>query len=141
MRGSLRRYFGFSRERLCASGRATCCTSFCRKYSRTLDYGFGYGEVRVYRGTGVSRGVRRTTWEGSLKIWELEIPYFKEFLWEGNTLGLFPASLPHTLGYAYTLYAPTSPLPMDAPFGISLRGRSERGRRNYATAHSCAKAS
>ena len=25
----------------------------------------GHGEVRVYRGTGVSRGVRRTTWERS----------------------------------------------------------------------------
>ena len=27
----------------------------------------GHGEVWVYRGTGVSRGVRRTNWERSLK--------------------------------------------------------------------------
>ena len=71
----------------------------------------GHGEVRVYRGTGVSRGVRRTTWDRSLKNWELQIPCFEEFFWGGNTLGLVPASLPHTLGYACTFYAPTSPPP------------------------------
>ena len=42
---------------------------------------FGHGEVRVYRGTGVSRGVRRTTWDRSLKIWKLQIPCFEEFFW------------------------------------------------------------
>ena len=30
-------------------------------------------------------------------------------------MGLVPASLPHTLGYACTLYAPTSPLPIHGP--------------------------
>ena len=69
----------------------------------------GHGEVRVYRGTGVSRGVQRTTWERSLKIWELQIPCFKEFSCGGNTLGLVPSCRPHSLGYACTLYAPTSP--------------------------------
>ena len=69
------------------------------------------GEVRVYRGTGVSRGVRRTIWDRSLKIWELQIPCFEEFFWGGNTLGLVPARLPHALGYACTFYAPTSPEP------------------------------
>ena len=73
---------------------------------------FGHGEVRVYRGTGVSRGVRRTTWERSLKTWELQISFFEEFLGGENVLGLVPASLPHTLGYACTFYAPTSPPPM-----------------------------
>ena len=68
----------------------------------------GKGEVRVYRGTGVSHGVRRTTWDRSLKIWELQIPCFEEFFWGGNTLGLVPASLPHALGYACTFYTPTS---------------------------------
>ena len=58
----------------------------------------GHGEVRLYRGTGVSRGVRRTTWDRSLKNWELQIPCFEEFFWGGNTLGLVPSSLPHTLG-------------------------------------------
>ena len=69
----------------------------------------GPGEVRVYRGTGVSRGVRQTTWDRSLKNWELQIPCFEEFFWGGNTLGFVPASLPHTLGFACTFYAPTSP--------------------------------
>ena len=36
---------------------------------------------------------------------------FEEFFWGGNTLGLVPSSLPHIVGYASTLYAPTSPLP------------------------------
>ena len=71
----------------------------------------GKGEVRVYRGTGVSHRVRRTTWDRSLKNWELQIPCFEEFFWGGNTLGLIPASLPHALGYACTFYAPTSPPP------------------------------
>ena len=65
----------------------------------------------MYRGTGVSCGVRRTTWDRSLKHWELQIPCFEEFFWGGNTLGLVPASLPRTLGYACTFYAPTSPPP------------------------------
>ena len=65
----------------------------------------------MYRGTGVSRGVRRTTWERSLKIWELQISCFEEFLGGENVLGLVPASLPHTLGYACAFYAPTSPPP------------------------------
>ena len=73
---------------------------------------FGIGEVQVYRGTGVPRGVRRTTWERSLKVWELQISCFEEFLGGENVLGLVPASLPHTLGYPCTFYAPTSPPPM-----------------------------
>ena len=66
----------------------------------------------MYRGTGVSRGVRPATLERSLKNWELQIPYFEEFFCGGNTLGLVPASLPHTLGYACTFYSPTFPLPI-----------------------------
>ena len=54
----------------------------------------------------------RTTWERSLKKWELQIPCFEEFFWGGNTLGLVPSSRPRSLGYACTLYAPTSPLLM-----------------------------
>ena len=83
-----------------------------------VDFGegkFGHGEVRVYRGTGVSRGVRRTTWERSLKNWELQIYCFEEFLGGGHVLGLVPASLPHTLGYACTFYAPTSPPQKNVP--------------------------
>ena len=72
----------------------------------------GHGEVRVYRGTGVPRGVRRTTWERSLKNWELQISCFEELLDGENVLGLVPASLPLTLGYACTFYAPTSPPPI-----------------------------
>ena len=66
----------------------------------------------MYRATGVSRGVQRTTWERSLKNWELHISCFEEFLGGENVLGLVPASLPHTLGYACIFYAPTSPPPI-----------------------------
>ena len=73
-------------------------------------------EVRVYRGTGVSRGVRPTTWERSLKNWELHIPCFVGFFCGGNALGLVPASLPHALGYTCTFCAPTSPSPITIPW-------------------------
>ena len=72
---------------------------------------FGDGEVRVYRGTGVSCRVRRTTGEGSRKNWELQIPCFEEFWGGENVLGLVPASLPHTLGYACTFLRPHFPSP------------------------------
>ena len=75
----------------------------------------------MYRGTGVSHGVRRTTWDRSLKNWELQIPCFEEFFWGGNTLGLVPASLPHTLGHACTFYAPTSPPPRQVSEFLSPR--------------------
>ena len=55
--------------------------------------------------------MRRTTWERSLKIWELQICCFEEFFGLGNALGLVPASLPHTLGYACIFYTPTSAPP------------------------------
>ena len=42
--------------------------------------------------------------------WGLQMPYFEELFCGRNTLALVPASLPHTLGYACTLYTPTSPL-------------------------------
>ena len=89
-----------------------------------LRRNFGLGEAQVYRGTGVSRRVQRTTWERSLKTWELQIPCFEEFFWGGNTLGLVPGSLPHTLGYACTFYAPTSPPPKIQ----SVRGRNRTAR-------------
>ena len=59
--------------------------------NRAIAICVGHGEVRVYKGTGVSRGVERTTWERSLKKWELQIPCFKAFfsgdrsLWESGT--------------------------------------------------------
>ena len=49
-----------------------------------MDFCVGQGEVRVYRGAGVSRGVRQTTWERSLKIWKLRILSFEEFSGEGT---------------------------------------------------------
>ena len=72
----------------------------------------------MHRGTGVSRGVRRATWERSLKVWELQIFCFEEFLGGEAALGLVPASLPHTLVYACTFYAPTSPPPNGASHPI-----------------------
>ena len=84
------------------------------KEAPTVSKIIGHGEVRVYRGTGVSRGVQRTTWERSLKNWELQISCLEEFLDGENVLGLVPASLPHALGYACTFCAPTSPPPKKA---------------------------
>ena len=86
----------------------------------------------MYRGTGVSRGVRRTTWDRSLKNWELQIPCFEEFFWGGNTLGLVPASLPHTLGYACTFYAPTSPPPRKIRSKIRGKIRDELSFCNFS---------
>ena len=45
----------------------------------------------MYRGTGASRGVRRTTWERSLIKWELQISWFEEFgvdrtFWDSSLL-------------------------------------------------------
>ena len=74
----------------------------------------GHGEVRVYRGTGVSRGVRRTTWDRSLKNWELQTPCFEEFsgertLWDSS----LPVSLP--LWDTPALLTPPLPLPQKDP--------------------------
>ena len=63
----------------------------------------------MYRGTGVSRGVQRTSWERSLKIGGSKSLCFEEFLGGENVLGLAPASLPHTLGQA-----PPLPLPKNS---------------------------
>ena len=87
----------------------------------------GHREVRVYGGTGVSRRVGPTTWERSHKNWELQILGFEEFLWERNTLGLVPARHPHTLGYACTFYARTSPPPVSGPTISSEYGFGEYG--------------
>ena len=55
---------------------------------------------------GVSRGVRpRSSEIGSSKYLVL-----KEFFWGGNTAGLVPSSLPHTLGDAWAVCTPTFPL-------------------------------
>ena len=81
------------------------------KWGNPENWPPGSSTVRMYRGTGVSRGVRRTSWERSLKNWELQISCFQEFVDGENVLGLVPASLPHTLGYACTFYASTSPFP------------------------------
>ena len=69
----------------------------------------------------------------------------KGFFWEENTLGLVPSCRPHSLGYACTLYAPTSP-PLTFGFhriflqesaffcrklwGIKILGKIQRGLTN-----------
>ena len=64
----------------------------------------------MYRGTGVSRGVRRTTWDRSLKNWELQIPCFEVFSGEGT---LWDSSLPVSLSLWDTpaLFTPHFPSP------------------------------
>ena len=70
--------------------------------------------VWVYRGTGVSRRVRPTTWERSLKNWELQIPCFVEFSgngahWDSSLLVSF------TLQDTPVLFTPPLPLPSPSP--------------------------
>ena len=61
--------------------------------------------------------------------WELQIPSFEDFFGEKNSLGLVPASVPHTLGYTCTLYSPTSPLPtLGCIFTLLLCGNRSRFR-------------
>ena len=55
---------------------------------------FGHGEVRVYRGPGVPRGVQRTTWDRSLKNWSSISLVLKSFSGEGT---LWDSSLPVSL--------------------------------------------
>ena len=45
------------------------------------------------------------------KILGAQNPYFKEFLWGGNTLGLVPASLPSHFGMRLYFVRPHSPSP------------------------------
>ena len=55
---------------------------------------------------GVSHGVRPTTCDISLENRANSL-ILKSFSEKGNALGLVPSSLPHTLGYACTVYNPT----------------------------------
>ena len=80
-----------------------------RSYLATGKY--GCREVRVYP-TECGEQLER---DPSKK---LQIPCFKEFFWGGNTSGLVPSCRPHSLGYAFTLYAPTSE-PRLGHFGVS----------------------
>ena len=52
----------------------------------------GRGEVGVYRGTSVSRGVRPTTWERSLKNGSSKSLCFDDFFWEREHFGTRPCS-------------------------------------------------
>ena len=51
----------------------------------------------------------------------------KSLCWGGNTLGLVPANHPHSVGYACTLYAPTSPLPRGSSKEIFRQSHGFRG--------------
>ena len=66
---------------------------------------YGCRKVRVYPAECSEQLGRDPSKNG-----RLQIPIFEEFFWGGNTLGLVPSSHSHSLGYACTLYAPTSPL-------------------------------
>ena len=110
-----------------------CCD---RQHLPTTVSVFGaYTWPRGSTGVQTCGVVRRTNWERSLKIGSSKSLVLKSFLGGENVLGLVPASLPHTLGYACTFYAPTSPAPirfLGGRFGyflfFSARGRGrERG--------------
>ena len=95
-----------SRERGCGVSKK-CPRS--RECSQSVQDTFGRGNVQVYRGTGISRGVRRTTWDRSLKNWELQSLVLKSFSGEGT---LWDFSLPVSLTLWDTLALFTPPLPL-----------------------------
>ena len=80
----------------------------------------GHGEVRVYRGTGVSRGVRRTTWERSLQNWELQISCFEElvFGWR-ERFGTRPSQSPSRFGIRLHFLRPHFPSPNNVQQTVS----------------------
>ena len=46
-----------------------------------FEWLLGRGDVRVWKGTGVSQGVQSTTWERSLKNGNFKCLVLKSFLW------------------------------------------------------------
>ena len=105
--------------------RAEYCREYC--FLAKGKYGCTEGYKRVPRSAP-------NKLERSLKNWELQISSFEEFLGGENVLGRVPASLPHTLGYACTFYAPTSPPPS---FGrensLSSAANSVSSARNWVS--------
>ena len=71
----------------------------------------GNGEVRVYKGTGVSRGVRRTTWERSLKNGSSNSPVLKSFLLGRDHFGTRPFQSPSLSGIRLYFVRPHFPSP------------------------------
>ena len=70
----------------------------------------GHGKARVYRGTGVSRGVQPTIWERSLKFGSSSYPFFWRLFLGRKHRGTRPCQCPSHFGIRlYFLYAPTSP--------------------------------
>ena len=79
---------------------------------------FGHGEVRVYRGTGVSRRVRQTTWERSLKNWEKPNPLFWRVFLGREHIGTRPCQSPSQFGIRLYFLRPHFPSPK---FFLSLK--------------------
>ena len=77
-----------------------------------LVFFFWRGEVGVDRGTGVSRAMRRNLGRDPSKIGSSKSLVLKSFPREGTLWDSSPLVTPHTLGYACTFYAPTSPPPI-----------------------------
>ena len=78
---------------------------------------YGCREVRVYPTECGEQLGRDPSKNGKSKSLVL-----KGFFWGGNTLGLVPSCRPHSLGYACTFYAPTSP-PLKKSFCYIFRAR------------------
>ena len=73
---------------------------------------YGCTEVRVFRGTGVSRRVRQTHWERSLKNCELQISCFEEF-WVERTFWDSSLLVSLTLWDTLVLFTPPLPVPLN----------------------------
>ena len=84
---------------------------FGEKFGTKIRMKYGCRKVRVYP-TECGQQVGRD----SLKNGSSKSLVLKTLFIGGNTLGLVPSNLPHTLGYACTLYAPTSPHPNKGNF-------------------------
>ena len=76
----------------------------------------------MYRGTGVSRGVRRTNWERSLKNWELKFSCLK-ICWVERTFWDSSLLVSLTLWDTPALSTPPLPLPQFFDFQKEVPNR------------------
>ena len=81
----------------------------------TIFLDWPWGSTGAERYGFIPRSAANTLGEIPQKKGNSKPLVLKGFSWGGNTLGLVPSSLCHIVGYACTLYTPTSPLPIESP--------------------------
>ena len=80
--------------------------------NKSPDFYWLRGSTGVERYGCIPRSAANNLGEIPQKNGSSKSPCFKEFFRGGTAEGLIPSRHPHSLGYACTLYAPTSPLPI-----------------------------